>query len=79
MARMNMVSFVLYTIAGTSLWNFVLAIAGRLLGASWPVVAEWIGVYQNVVLVLGVVVVVAFVGYRLWLQQKKKSQANQAG
>ena len=79
MARMNMVSFVLYTIAGTSLWNFVLALAGRLLGASWPVVAEWIGVYQNVVLLLGALVVVAFIGYRLRQRRQEKSQINRAG
>ncbi len=73
MAKMNMVKFVLYTIVGTSLWNFLLAIAGRLLGSSWPVVADWIGVYQNVVFALSSAAVAAFIGLRLWRRRQKKS------
>ena len=73
MAKMNMVKFVLYTIVGTSLWNFLLAIAGRLLGSSWPVVADWIGVYQNVVFALSGAAVAAFIGLRLWRRRQKKS------
>lgn len=68
LASMNMVKFLFFTVLGTSLWNFVLSFAGRLLGASWPVVAEWIGVYQNVVIVVGGIAVVLFIAVR-WRKQ----------
>jgi membrane protein DedA with SNARE-associated domain len=75
LASMNMVKFVFYTILGTSCWNFILSFAGRLLGASWPVVADWIGVYQNVVLVLTVLAVAAFLVFRF---SRKKQPAKLA-
>ena len=66
LAGMPMPRFLLYTALGTALWSFVLAFAGRLLGESWPVVADFINQYQNIVLVLGVLAVIAFVAKRLW-------------
>jgi len=73
LAAMNLPRFFFYTALGTALWSFVLAFLGRLLGASWPLVAEWIDTYQNAVLVIGVVAVVAFVVSRIrqrWLAQR---------
>ena len=64
-ATMNLTTFTLWTIAGTSLWNFILAMGGRLLGEQWPLIAEWIDTYQNIVLVLLVLLVVFFVLSRL--------------
>jgi len=73
LASMNMVKFIFYTILGTSLWNFVLSFAGRLLGASWPVVADWIGVYQNVVIVVCGIAVVLFLAIRFTRKQPAKA------
>ena len=72
-ASMNLGRFTGYTALGTALWSLVLAIAGRLLGASWHIVSEWIDKYETVVLVLGVAVVALFVGKRIWdrLQAKQ--------
>lgn len=72
-AGMNVVRFTGYTALGTALWSLVLAIAGRLLGASWPIVSEWIDKYETVVLALGVAVVALFLGKRIWdrLQAKQ--------
>ncbi len=75
LARMNLVKFVFFTILGTSLWNFMLSFAGRLLGASWEVVAEWIGVYQNIVIVVCVAAVVVFIAYRLRKKYLSKSES----
>lgn len=76
MASMNIPQFLFYTVLGTSLWNLVLAFAGRLLGENWGRVSDWIGVYQNVVIVVVVVVVVAFIGIRLWkMSQNRKANA----
>jgi len=73
LAEMNMVKFVLYTIAGTSLWNIILVMAGRILGPAWPKVIEIVDVYENVALVLMVLAVVAFFGIRIYQAIKKKN------
>jgi membrane protein DedA with SNARE-associated domain len=70
LAKMNIPRFTLYTAIGTALWSFVLAFAGRLLGESWPIVSEIIDQYQNVVIVLGILAVVGFFGYRFWQMRK---------
>lgn len=69
-AEMKLGRFGLYTAIGTGLWSFVLALAGYLLGHSWPVVSEWISRYEKVVLGLVVVVVVAFIARRLWQRNR---------
>ncbi|MEA3309107.1 MAG: DedA family protein [Chloroflexota bacterium] len=70
-AGMNLGRFNLYTAVGTALWSFLLALAGYLLGKNWPLVMEWIGRYEKVVLALAVVAVVAFVVNRLRQRSKE--------
>jgi membrane protein DedA with SNARE-associated domain len=70
-ASMNLTKFSIFTILGTALWSFLLAWGGRLLGEQWPKIADFINTYQNIVLVIGVGVVVLFVGSRL-LKKKKQ-------
>ena len=65
LAEMNLPVFCFYTILGTSLWNAVLAIAGRILGKEWPLVVEWVGIYQNVMLVLVFAAVALFLFARV--------------
>jgi membrane protein DedA with SNARE-associated domain len=72
-ASMSLSKFSIFTILGTALWSFVLSFAGRLLGEQWPLIADFINSYQNIVLVIGILVVVAFIGNRLL---KKKKAAN---
>jgi membrane protein DedA with SNARE-associated domain len=69
-AEMNLVTFILYTTVGTLLWNLVLVGVGAALGATWPLVAEWVAYYQKVIIVVGLVVV-AFVGYRLLTRKQR--------
>jgi membrane protein DedA with SNARE-associated domain len=69
-ASMNISKFSFFTILGTALWSFLLAWGGRLLGEQWPMIADFINTYQNIVLVIGVGVVLLFVGSRL-LKKKK--------
>ncbi len=77
-ASMNLMRFGLFTVIGTALWSFLLALAGYLLGQSWGLVSEWIDRYETVVKVLAVVVVVGFVAVRLWqrYQTSKVSSAS---
>ena len=71
-ASMNFAKFSFYTILGTALWSFVLSFGGRLLGEQWPLIADYINTYQNVVLVLVVICVVIFIGFRLINKSNKK-------
>jgi membrane protein DedA with SNARE-associated domain len=76
LAEMNLPVFCFYTILGTALWNAVLAVAGRILGKEWPLVVEWVGTYQNVVLVVGFAAVAVFVFTRVRrIMSKKKNEA----
>ena len=76
LVRMNLIRFTLYTAIGTAFWSFILAMAGRLLGQNWKMVTEWVDRYENVVLGLVIVSVVAFVGNRLFQHFRQKPQAN---
>ena len=69
-ANMKITKFSFYTILGTALWSFLLAIGGRLLGEQWPLIAEFINTYQNIVLVVAAAAVLFFFGSRL-LKKKK--------
>lgn len=71
-ASMNFVKFSFYTVLGTALWSFVLSFGGRLLGEQWPLIADFINTYQNVVLILVVIGVIVFIGYRLIRKSKNK-------
>jgi membrane protein DedA with SNARE-associated domain len=64
-ARMDLGRFSIYTAIGTGLWSFLLAFAGYLLGHSWPLVSQWIGRYEKVMIVVAALVIVAFVANRL--------------
>jgi membrane protein DedA with SNARE-associated domain len=70
-SSMNLGRFCFYTAIGTALWSFLLAFAGRLLGASWPLVADWMNTYQNVVLALCAVLVLLFVANRIYRRRKR--------
>jgi membrane protein DedA with SNARE-associated domain len=71
-AKMPFVLFSVYTLAGTLIWSSLLGGAGYLLGDNWSVVSEYVSEYENVILVLGVLVVVVFVGYKIFLKIKEK-------
>lgn len=69
-ATMNITKFSFFTILGTALWSFLLAMGGRLLGEQWPLIAEFINTYQNIVLIVAAAAVLFFFGSRL-LKKKK--------
>ena len=49
-ARMPFVPFLVFTAAGSLLWNTVLVYAGRIAGDSWENVYEEFGVYSDMIL-----------------------------
>ncbi len=64
LANMAASRFLLYTAAGTLIWNTALAGAGAALGSAWPLVASWISYYQTAVVIAAVVAVTVFLGTR---------------
>jgi len=69
-AAMDLTKFSFFTILGTALWSLLLAFGGRLLGEQWPLIAEFINTYQNIVLVVTVSAVLLFIGSRLFKKKK---------
>lgn len=64
--RMPMPKFLLYTTLGSALWNGILIVAGWQLGENWEKVMDAVEQYQNLVIVVIVLAVLAFGAYRLW-------------
>ena len=64
-AEMPAAVFVVYTVLGTLVWNTALAAAGAALGAAWPLVQEWVRVYQHVLLVVVLAAAAVGIGLRL--------------
>lgn len=52
MQRMPLPEFLLFSTLGSGLWTGILAIAGYMLGANWPLVLGVLERYQGIVLVL---------------------------
>jgi membrane protein DedA with SNARE-associated domain len=71
-ASMNFSKFSILTILGTALWSLVLSMGGRLLGEQWPLIAEFINTYQNIVIVLVLLAIAAFVITRLLGKNRAK-------
>ncbi|MEV8448319.1 MULTISPECIES: DedA family protein [Streptomyces] len=63
--RMPLPIFVLFTTLGSFIWNFVLVMAGYLLGDQWDLVERYVGVLSKVVLGLVVAGLVVWVVRRV--------------
>jgi len=70
--RMGWGSFLFYTIAGTTLWNILLAGAGYFLGSRWQEILVLLNQYENFVYALIALFVVFWVGRKAYLHFRKK-------
>ncbi|NLB87812.1 MAG: DedA family protein [Syntrophomonadaceae bacterium] len=69
MAKMNLGLFLLYTLAGTLIWNILLVGAGAIVGESWETIIRFMDVYSDVAyLILGLAGII-FVIY--WFRRKR--------
>ena len=59
-ARMPVLPFLMLSLAGSLIWNSALVLAGYFLGESWPLVEEYAGVLQTVVIAAVVALMAAF-------------------
>ncbi len=71
--RMNFGKFLLFTTLGTALWSLILTYVGRLLGENWEDIKNFMAPYQNGTLVVLVLIVVGFIGWRAfrWWRQRQ--------
>jgi len=70
--RMGWGTFLLYTIAGTTIWNILLAGAGYFLGSRWEEILVLLDQYEDFVYLLIALFVVFWVGRKAYLHFKKK-------
>ena len=70
MAKMPMVAFLVLTTVGSLIWNTVLITLGRIAGASWNRIAEYIGGYSDIV--FGGFIVVFVLGIIAFYLKKSK-------
>ena len=71
LVRMNLLTFTVYTLLGSLIWNGTLVGVGAAVGASWPILSEWVGLYHDVVKVIGVITVVALA---VWIFRPKRAK-----
>ncbi|WP_233494052.1 DedA family protein [Desertihabitans brevis] len=69
--RMNPLTFTLYTLLGSALWNSLLIGAGYLLGTRWHLVEQYMGVISRVVYVI----LVALLVYLVWWLIRRQRRA----
>jgi len=72
-AKTPFLKFSIYTLLGSTIWSALLAGAGYLLGERWELVGVWLSKYENVVIVTGIVVVVAYILFQIMRSTKEKS------
>ncbi|HEY0453732.1 DedA family protein [Actinophytocola sp.] len=72
--RMPLWKFLVFTAAGSFLWNAVFVIAGYSLGANWQVVDQYAGLFQDIVIGLVVLAIVVFVVVRVRERRRTKAE-----
>ncbi|MFF0335300.1 DedA family protein [Streptomyces fimicarius] len=72
--RMPLPTFVLLTALGSFLWNFILVMAGYLLGDQWDLVERYVGVLSKAVLVLVVAALAVAIVRRVRARRADRQQ-----
>jgi len=64
-SRMNFLQFSIYTLVGAGIWSSILASAGFFFGDRWDMVSVYVERYENVILILLLVVVAVYIGWNI--------------
>jgi membrane protein DedA with SNARE-associated domain len=72
MSNMNFLLFLLFTTAGTLIWNTVLVNLGAAFSDSWHTIVEYMDVYSNVVYAILAVILIAAI---IWFIRKFRSRS----
>jgi membrane protein DedA with SNARE-associated domain len=68
--KMNVIKFSIYTIIGAGLWNAFLTYVGIKLKSNWNEVLKYTSII-DIVVVVGLILVLVYTGYKLYLARKK--------
>lgn len=74
--KMPMKLFIVYTTAGSAIWNTALISAGYLLGEQWHLVETYVDILKYIVLAIALIFAVRFVLNRI--KRKRSRQSGQA-
>ena len=74
MSEMSMSKFLLYTFAGSSIWNTVLLIIGNRVGNNWKDILYIMNQYSHLVLILLILALIIFLFYFCIFRSKKKKR-----
>ena len=72
MSEMPMKKFLLYTVAGTLIWNTVLVTLGSIMGKNWENIVAFMDNYSHIALIVLVILFIAAVIYFYSKRIKKK-------
>lgn len=76
MTKMNTGKFLLFTVAGTSIWNIVLILLGSLAGEAWTKVSDVIDTYSSITLVILAIIGIAVVAIFIYKRFRKTKSVN---
>lgn len=71
--RMPIGTFLLFTTLGSLIWNTIFVMAGYVLGENWWLVEHYAGYFSKGVVIIGGLVVLGFLIYRLFSSRTKPS------
>lgn len=74
-AKMPQGSFLFYTALGTTLWSFILASLGKILGENWEVISIWVKNYEHVTLLV-LAIIFAYLLYSKLSNYLKSQNSN---
>ncbi len=74
--RMSLVTFLIFTTLGSLIWNTALTMAGYLLGESWWVVEQYVGVFSKAVAAIVALALVYFVVARLVQSRRNRNHSD---
>jgi len=69
--RMNIYKFIIYTVVGAGLWNAFLTYLGFQLGHNWELIRK----YSEILDIIMVILIIAFVVYLFLKARKKRTEA----
>ncbi len=76
MSEMPMGKFLMYTIAGSLIWNSVLIVVGSKFGENWTKIVDVLNDYSHIVLILLVIIFIALV-YIFYHNKLKKDKSKE--
>lgn len=73
MSEMPMKKFLIYTTAGSLIWNAALTIAGSIVGENWTSIVDIMDQYSHIILVL--LIIIFIVAVAVFYKKRKKNNA----